>query len=429
VSKRSSSIFGALTTGFILKLSGAALNFLAVPIALHLLGEKTYAAFTAILGFASWLALGSSGIGSLTAMNVAGHTDHESKIRNEFWQAVVSNVLGVVAVAVLFVLPFHAFVERLVVSVPMEERGSLRASAYYCFIAIALTVSSVAFEGRYIGLLRSGYCNMVRMAGQVLALVMLVFFVRLFPNAFSFTVALTMGPLAAALWFIVRGSFENPPPEGFRYDLRQGFSLIQQGYAYLICSLATMFYSGGSLPLFTLVFGEHELATAGVVAKIILLYLSLASIFVIPLAAALKQALAVGDYAWVRKTLLTSLLLTMAGSIVLGGFVLFAGLKLIALWTGVGLPGMERWIAPLAIMITVAGWYQFWVYVCFAFEGAMVVALCAIAEVTTITLAYVFLGPHLEAAGSLWIMALVILAFTGSILPIRILHRLRRIKF
>ncbi len=425
MSERFRSIFIALPSGLLVKGAGAALNFLAVPIALHLLGEATYAAFAAILGFAGWLALGSAGIGNLTAMTIAGHTQDETNIRNQFWQAALSNFIGVIAATIVLAAPFYFFVEHLAQDVLPASAFLLRASAYYCFAAIALTAMSTAFEGRYVGLLQSNYCNLVRLTGQVIALFMLIALVPLVPNMLTLTIALTLGPLTTALWFMGRGSFESPPPPHFRFDLRTSFPLFLQGGAYLAVSLAVMFYSGGNLPFFASVFGKEQLATAGVMAKMVQLYFSLTSIFVIPLAAALKQAIAASDLAWAKKTLLASSIAITAGSALVAVLLFIFGARFIALWTGVELPALQQWIAPLAVMIAVTGWYHFWVYVCFAFEGAAPVAFCALCEIAIIGLAYYTLGSHIQPASSLWITAVAMLIFTGTILPARVISRLR----
>jgi hypothetical protein len=189
-----------------------------------------------------------------------------------------------------------------------------------------------------------------------------------------------------------------------------------------------MFYCGGGLPLFALVFGKDQLATAGVMAKIVQLYFSLTAILVVPLAAAVKQAIASGDYRWTRKIILECTLVTIAGSAVAAATIILFGTRLIRLWTGVDLPALEHWILPLVVMIAVVGWYHFWIYICFAFEGAWPVAICGLAEITIVTTAYLLLKSYVAPAASLWIAALVMLAFSGTILPIRVIHKLRGLR-
>jgi O-antigen/teichoic acid export membrane protein len=81
--------------------------------------------------------------------------------------------------------------------------------------------------------------------------------------------AVTIGTTASALWFIIKGIREAPPPKSFTYSLRDSLPLLRQGIGFLASSLAILFYSGGSLPLFAITFGTEQLATAGVMARLV----------------------------------------------------------------------------------------------------------------------------------------------------------------
>jgi len=427
VSDRVRSITRALPSGLLLKVLGAVLNFALVPLALKLLGAQTYAAFTAIMGFAGWLFLGNGGFASVAIMTIAGHvSEDDTTIQIRFWQATVASFLGVAAAGLVLLWPFLAFIGHMSREVPPEQAWLLYAAGLYCFMATMITLASTPFEGRYIGLLLANYCNIVRTIAQALALFALFILVPLLPNVFSFMVAATLGPVAASTWFLIKGMRDYPPPKGFHVSLRESAPFFTESLGYLTVSLAIIFYMGGCVPLFALLYGQEELATAGVMAKGVQLCFSVTAIFVVPFSAALKQAIASGDLAWAKKMLVLCGSLIFLGGLCGAAFIAFYGLPLMKLWTGTELPALQQWTYAFAFTVAAAGWYNFWVQSCFAFEGARPVAICAVLEVATTCLLCLVFQSTLAPSASLWFAAASMLGFSGLVLPFRIWKHLRK---
>jgi len=425
VSERVRSITRALPSGLLLKVLGAILNFALVPFALKLLGAQTYAAFTAITGFAGWLFLGNGGFASVAIMTVAGHVSDDKTIQSRFWQATIASFLGVAAAGFILLWPFLAFIEHISRDIPRDQTWLLYAAGLYCFMATIVTLASTPFEGRYIGLLRANYCNIVRTIAQAFALFALFVLVPLLPNVFSIMVAATLGPVAASSWFLIKGMRDYPPPHGFQISLRESTPFFAESLGYLTVSLAIIFFTGGSLPLFALLFGQDELATAGVMAKGVQLCFSVTTIFVVPFSAALKQAIASGDLAWAKKMLALCGSLIFFGGLCGAGLIALYGLPLMKLWTGTDLPALQEWTYAFAFMVAVAGWYHFWVQSCFAFEGARSVAICAVLEVATTCALCLLFRSVMAPSASLWFAAAAMLGFSGLVLPLRIWKHLR----
>jgi len=425
VSTRVRSIMSALPSGILLKVLGAILNFALVPFALKLLGEQTYAAFTAILGFAGWLFLGNGGFASVSIMTVAGHVTEDETIRERFWHAAIASFLGVAGACLILFWPFMAFIDHISKEAA-DQTELLYAAGLYCFLATAVTLASSPFEGRYIGLLRANYCNIIRTITQALALLALFVLVPLLPNVFSIMVAATLGSVVASVWFLFKGLRDYPPPPGFRFSIRKSAPYFGESLGYLAVSLAIIFFTGGGLPLFALLFGQSELATAGVMAKGVQLCFSVTTIFVVPFSAALKQAIASGDFTWARKMLGLCAALIFFGGLCGAGLISLYGLPLMKLWTGTDLPALPEWTHAFAFMVAVAGWYHFWVQSCFAFEGARPVAICAMLEVASTCALCLIFRSSIEPSASLWFAAAAMLCFSGLVLPLRIWKHLRQ---
>jgi O-antigen/teichoic acid export membrane protein len=418
----SKGIISSLSSGVLLRVAGAVLNFMAVPIALRTLGQEKYAAFAALLGLAGWLTIGSLGLGKVTAMSVVGLHDDEEKRGTLFWQAVVSTCIVVAAVSVIAFVPFKQMSLHLVTNTSNELEQELNQASYYCFSVFTLCAIAAPFEGRYAGLLRVDYCNWVRLAGQILAIAALVLVTQFWADMLALCFAVTFGTTASALWFIIKGIREAPPPKSFTYSLRDSLPLLRQGIGFLASSLAILFYGGGSLPLFAITFGTEQLATAGVMARLVQMYCSLIAILLIPLGSALKHAIVAGEVHWIRTALLSSNVVMLSTAIVSAvGLVLF-GQPLITHWTGTQLPFLSDWLLPTAAQLVAISWCYLWVYACFAKHGSLPVAKLAGTEILTIALLYYVLGHHIPPAWSLYVSAGTMMLLSGTILPVIVLR-------
>jgi O-antigen/teichoic acid export membrane protein len=417
MSKRSSRIIGALSSGLLLRIFGAVLNVLTVPIALRMLGQERYAAFATLLGFAGWLSIGSFGLGTVAAMSSAGLHENDETSRSLFWHATISACVVVGAVSIIALIPFELMSTKLVANASDDLRQELRHASYYCFIAFALCAVASPFEGRYVGLLRADYCNWVRLGWQTVAIGVLIIVAKFYNSILAVSVAVTIGPVGSALWFITKGVIDFPPPKSFAFDLRTSKLVLRQGAGFLASSLAVLFYGGGSLPLFAMAFGTEQLATAAVMARVIQMYFSLTAILLVPLSAALRHAVVEIDTTWVRAALFRSVGILLGTSIITALCLILFGQSLIARWTGTSLPMISEWLLPTGLLLVAISWSYLWVYACFATRGAAPVATLASMEVAIIASLYVALGKQIPAAWSLYIAAGVMLLISGTILP------------
>jgi O-antigen/teichoic acid export membrane protein len=427
-SRSSRGLVGGFSSGLFVKLAGVVLNFLAVPIALRTLGQERYAAFAALLGLAGWLGVGHFGLGSATGVLLSEVADDESRRRELFWRAVISTLLVVAAVSVIAFVPFIELSKRLVPQAPPSLEYELALATYYCFAAFTIMAVGATFQGLYVGMLRIEYVNWCSLVGQIVAVLALLTLPRLFGSMLALCVCVTLGTGATAIWFIIKGARDCPPPRGFRYSFRQSLPLFREGIGFLASSLSTLFYGGASLWVIALTFGAGQLATAAVMARLIQMYFSLIALLLIPLAPALRNALAADDRAWVLKAL------RKAGAFMCGTAIcaacgsIFLGDAIISRWTATRLPSLSDWLLPLAVLVVVITWSYFWIYACFALRGSRPVAILAIIEVTMISAQFYVFGPYVTTSSSLLIMAGTMMVFSGCFLPVLVLKDLRQLK-
>ncbi|MDB5397122.1 MAG: polysaccharide biosynthesis protein [Rhodospirillales bacterium] len=407
------------------------MNFLAVPIALRALGQERYAAFATLFGLAGWLTIGNSGLASATAVFVSEFKDDDRRRHEFFWRSAISTFLAVAVVSAVAFVPFIQLSTHLVGNGSAALSQELTRAAYYCFAVFMVCAVGQTFEGYYVGTLRVEYVNWCRLVGQVAGIGAVIWLPPLFANMLAVCFATTLGTASAAIWFTVKAIAECPPPIPLNYSVRRSLPLFRQGVGFLASSLSTLFYGGASLPLIAMSFGPGQLATAAVMSRMVTMYFSVIAALLIPLAPALRNALASDDQAWVQKAMRNSGAFMAAAAIGAAFGIVFLGDVVIRRWTGTDLPGLSEWLIPMAALLIAISWSYFWIYACFATRGSLPVAMLALAEIVLICGQFVLFGRNLPPSSSLLIMAGTMMLLSGTILPTFVIRdlnaRFRRI--
>jgi len=358
-------------------------------------------------------------------MSVASSSGSRRKQDSVLWHGVMTAAIIVGMVTVVMFLPFKWALDFVMQKASATASSELRIAGIYCFAVFAICAFATPFEGGYIGHLKTTYCNRVRSLSQGAGIVALIACAFFFNDVLAFTAAVTLGPLAAAIVFIVKGSVDFRIPKGFRYSKHEGLPLITEGVGFLASSLAVLFYGGGSLPVYAIFFSEKELITASVMSKVVQVYFSLVGVLLIPLGAALKNSIAEHDFVWSKMAIRKSLIVVMgmgAGSAL--GLLCF-GNYLLSRWAGSELPELNKWLLPTAALMIVISWTYIWVYVSFSVKGSRMVAQLAVVEVAVNVLLYYMFGHRVPSSCSLYFAAGVMAVFSGTILPIFAIKSLR----
>ena len=344
------------------------------------------------------------------------------------WRAVISSLIVIAILSVVAFVPFARLSTHLVPNASPDLEHELRMAAYYCFAVYIVISFGQTFQGFVRFLSEIEYVNWCQLIGQLAGILSLLTLPHLFDSMLAFCFCVTLGTAASTVWFIIKGVSDFPLPNPINYSLRKSLPLFREGVGFLASSLSTLFYGGASLWVIALTFGTSQLATAAVMSRITQMYFSLLAVLLIPLAPALRNALATDDQSWVRRAL------RRAGAF-MGGTALCAALGLVFLgnaiitrWTGVGLPALADWLFPLATLVLAITWSYFWIYACFGLRGSLPVAVLAVAEVIAISAQFYIFGQRLAPSSSLLIMAGTMMVFSGSVLPVIVMSDLRRLK-
>jgi O-antigen/teichoic acid export membrane protein len=278
------------------------------------------------------------GNGLLNAVSQSLAREDVANTRRQISSAVVLLTVMAVGLAVVFALGYSMipWSRILAVSSPqgIAEAGPAVAVWVACFL-IGLPLSAVA----QVRMARQeGYIvHLAAAAGNLAAVAALVVVILGHQGLPVLVVAMAGPPLvASAINGIVLFKRDAPKlrPSRALADQRVGFELLRAGFLFFVLQIAmAVAFTSDTLVLAQLI-GPEAVAEYGVASKLFLIPAGFVAIALSPLWPAYGEAIARGDLAWTRSTLIrsirASLLITLPAAIVLVAF----GQPIIALWVG-----------------------------------------------------------------------------------------------
>jgi O-antigen/teichoic acid export membrane protein len=393
--------------------------FITVPLTLHYLGPERYGLWMTISSLVVILAFADFGIGNgvLNAVAKAHGADDTHAV-----SVCVSSgyfILSGVALALLLLLALsYAFVPwpalfNVQNDVARREVGPAVAVFVACF---ALAVPLGIVQRVQMGLQRSFLASLWQCVGSLLGLVGVIFAIRQEAGLPWLVLAFFGAPLIAGALntavFFGRSSRELAP----RRDLVSSPAaahLLRSGALFFVLQLVVGIAYASDSFVITHVLGPAAVADYAVPERLFSLVTIALGLFLAPLWPAYGEAIARGDTAWARRTLLRSTTTAVLVSALCSfGLVLLAPM-LIKLWVGAAVQ------APLLLLLGLALWKVIeagGTALAVFLNGAHVVRsqviLASLTAVSALALK-VLLVSRLGVAGSVWATIGAYLVFTA----------------
>lgn len=335
----------------------AATSVIGIPIALNYLGPTRFGIWAVIASTAAFLALADFGLGPALVNPLTEHLasdDHESTANLAFTAFVAMALLGAMAFATLttaaVLLPWTAWLD--VPDDALRRESVLAAIAVGAVISVSLPLSvaghvRVAQQESHITALHFGI-------GAVLSLL------------FTIIAAQAEAPLALAVIAMSAGSALGGATNTAHLVLRQPWllssrqlrldrisSLWSTGRLFLGLNLASFAAYSADTLLAGVLFGAPEAATYAVPFRAYSALSSLLWAATRVLWPAFADAHHRGEAAWVRRVLLSSILLALGVTSLIGGILTFAAPGLIGAWTGQQVRPSLSLSAGLSVWLTI----------------------------------------------------------------------------
>lgn len=429
--RRSRSIRLAVVTSFVSKAGTILLQLLSIPIAVRVLGRGEFGLYTTVNLTLSTMALLEVGVGPALAhgLSKARAAGNENRQR-ELGSSAFFLLLGIAALAGLML-------SALLLAVPISTiygpeyagRESALRPALWVGLGLFLCILILNLTER----IREGHLevatnNLWGATGNVLAACLVGAGIWWVPQVWYLVLAvhgaMVMGKICNTLTLWGKHPLMRPSPRYFRKDVAKG--LFADGLSFSTCCVITGVIEYNLCGwMVGRTGGPAQIALYGVFISLTVMQLGFVVMLSTPTWPAVAEALARGDLPWARGA---AKRLCLFG----GGFALCSVIGLVALgpwvlpfWLGKEFSHLERSLLACYGLYFVAHVWRHLNHAMMIGTGQVskLVVIQLIESLVLATLAW----PILKWGGVpalLAMMGLVILTFTGSILPRKVWARL-----
>ncbi len=191
-------VTAATGTALLARLAAAAGTVVAMPLALHSLGDQRFGAFLLLFGVINWLVLGNFGVHSALGRAIASKEIGSNEIPDMLGSALVYAAATTGATTLFVSWALMAWVRTAGARLGLPARELLAAG--FCMIALSFfQITLQTFEGVQIGNLEIYRANLMRLTGTAFTFLCLLLLPRVWNSIVVFVVALNGMLLGSAL--------------------------------------------------------------------------------------------------------------------------------------------------------------------------------------------------------------------------------------
>lgn len=348
-------------SSLIARITTVASALITVPLTVGYLGQDRYGMWLTISSLMAFTAMADLGVtfGLQQALSKAsGRDDREAAVRYVSTAAalllITSIIGGVLLVTSYFVVPWPR-----VFNVSSSQGVAEAAPAAIAFGAALLVNVLLGLVTRINDGYQDGLVNNVwQTAGSLLSLVALYIGIRAHVGLTALMLLFAGGPVIANLCNgLVLFTLKRPwlRPRRSHVDRAIMRELVETGFWFLTAALSYTAIQLASTLVIAQMLGSSDVPEYGVPQRVAAVGTLLIALVVNPLWPAYAEALARGDYGWVKRTLRRALLfVSLAGAAFGLGFLLF-GRPLVEWWVNGAISPSWSMLCGLAALTAVSG--------------------------------------------------------------------------
>jgi O-antigen/teichoic acid export membrane protein len=346
-----SSLASATTTAL-----SVVIGFASVPITIGYLGQERYGLWMTMSSLVAMFGFADLGIGNglMNAMAEAHGRDDREAARQYLASAlaVVTTlaVAGAVALAIAYPFVHWERVFNVAAAEAVGEAGPATVVLFLCF----LFGLPVALIGRAQSAFQEGFTASIWSgAGTVLSFVALLVVVACKAGLPWLVLALGGTPLLGSIGNAVALLFFQRPwlrPRIADIGWKRGEKLVRLGILFVVLQLTVALTYTSDNIVIAHVLGPAAVTKVAVSGKLFNLAPMAWGILLGPLWPAYTEALARGDRAWVKRTLIVSVIATAVGAAIFSTVVVVFGNTILRWWT------RQPIVAPQLLMVGLACW-------------------------------------------------------------------------
>lgn len=372
-------------TAILSRLTAAAAVMIAMPIALHSLGDVRFGAFLLLFGVVNWMTLGNFGVQSALGRMIASRelTSDETPRMVGSALAFAAFTTGVTAVLVNIGLVFWVQTVGPRIHIPQHEllvAGEIMIALFYCQVTIQ------AFEGVLIGGLKIYITNATRMIGSAFTFACLLIMPRYWSSISVFVIATGGGLLfGTGLSAVIVLKSAGISFAHLRENVSKLRRLAASGFPFMLIGITFLFQTHIPVLILASMRGVEASIDFGLFIRLIIVMVSGFFMVTAPLWPAIMSARSTGNWKWIiRSSRIAGVLVCGLGlfaCLVVG----FFGNKLLFIWTKRVMVESTLFQVLFGLYFLQIAWSHFWGILAIGLGQERHVSYVLIAESALIT--------------------------------------------
>jgi O-antigen/teichoic acid export membrane protein len=359
--------------GLIVRVISIGTGIISIPITAKYLGPERFGIWVLLSTLMNWITLADLGLVNSLVNILATALANGSKSKAK--QAVASTfypmlLLGIVLCAVSFASSFYIHWEKIlnIQSSSLTTDTRLAITICMCLFAAKIPLSIprciyTSYQEAYIYQLWLGLANILSLGFLIIAQYSHANLPWLIGIFFG---VITLGDLFAGIHlFFFRQQWLRPKLSNCNVSLFK--HLLKNGFQFWIAQICAICVFQTDLIIVSRLFSVTEVGIYGVLMRLFSIIETVSTTFVYPLWPAYNEAVAKGDYRWIKKTFRASIFGSLAWSILAGVLlVIFSPLIL------------NTWLSKNINLPTTLPFFMFLTYVLLSISQCMAVLVNAL---------------------------------------------------
>jgi len=304
--ERNKNIFKQIKATGLLRVLGLGLSFLVIPYMLSALGKESFGIWATILSVSSWITIMDIGVGNGLRTKLA-----ECFTRNEFEQAryyISTAYFSLTALSVTILVVFYIISNflnwQLIFNTKILSGDYIKHVVLTVFIAvIANFILSLVNQIIY-ALQRSSLTSLTTITANLLLLIALVFFKRIFNHnmlLIAVVYGLTIFISNIVVSFLLFCEYKNLLPSIHFFKKSYGKGILNVGLKFFFIQIAGVIIFTTDSLIITQILGPAEVTAYNITLKVFSAIVMFSGLIMSPFWSAYTEAYIKGDFEWIRR--------------------------------------------------------------------------------------------------------------------------------
>jgi O-antigen/teichoic acid export membrane protein len=351
----------SVSSSLVSKLGTAAVQLLALPIAIRALGAERFSIYVVLASAVSWIGIANLGVGPYLAIRLAAAAAREDRetqkrlVASAFFPIVFA-ACGLCAVVLLS--QQGGPVQRFTLGGGHASAEATRTAGLTLVALVIVQVLIGVFEAAQLGYQEQYLANLFNVAGNVCCFVALLCVAHASPSILGMVLAinapLILAKAANVSYFLWGRRYLLPSVRSLSWMTSK--QLISGGAAISLISIGSFSVNQYPVIIVGRLCDSHTTATIAASINMFVLLMGILSMTAAPLSPAISESVERGDLVWVKRAYRRLVIVWLLYALPVSCLIAFVGATALLLWFGANVTPSGALMKWLAVYFFVSAW-------------------------------------------------------------------------